>query len=244
LDFVVVWRLIAQRAAASLVIVARVFVLACSGLFLCGVLFPAQAFEFERVPERFHRAVVVAVGSASHAGDRFDFAQFFPVHIARVFAPLVAVDAQAVVWFSLALRHREGLQHQRGVNFFAHSPVDLMAAALVLDGAVVQPAFAGFDVGDFGAPDLGWPGGCGLVLEVIGRDGGLLVAVDGFDFVSRCVCGWEQVYPAFGVRLGSGAFLCAVAAVVGGDDIGGEFSVFEAVGATGTSSAAHSEVIL
>ena len=74
------------------------------------IVMPVGQFVLERMPEAFHRCVVIAAGATTHAGDQAVGGEGIAVVFAGVLAATVAVMDKAWRWLPVGDCHIEGLQ--------------------------------------------------------------------------------------------------------------------------------------
>lgn len=136
----------------------------------CGGLVLVQAgVTFEAAPERFHGSVVVAIFSATHAAGRSGGEESCEVVGVNLLGSTIRMMQPSFRGLTLPQGGLQGRQSQAGVQGGSARPAHCATAPGIEDGGQENPAFSGFQMGDFGPPDPIGAGRRGGLREQVGR---------------------------------------------------------------------------
>ena len=115
----------------------------------CKVL-PVGFFNFQRVPEAFHRRVIKAVACAAHRLAHAPLSQLAAYLGAGVLAATIRVEDQSLRGFAHPMGHLQGVQHELARHVAGNRPADDPAGEQIQNRADIKPAFARPQISDVG----------------------------------------------------------------------------------------------
>ena len=146
---------VAQSAVPPLrIVVADVLGQVVDRLLPAAVLLIMDAFDLERSVGRFHRRVIVAVGTATHRHGDLPVIERFAVVVGAILTAPIRVMHQSGGRSAQPQRKRQRLLGELSVDACGHRPADQAAAEHVQHQGNIQPALCGRHVGNVGQPEL------------------------------------------------------------------------------------------
>ena len=107
-----------------------------------GEVLTMRLFDLHRVPEAFHRRVIVTIAGAAHRLPHRVRNQPGTHLVTGVLATAIRVEDQARRWFTHRVCHPQGIEYQLLRHVASHRPADDPAGEQIEHRAHVEPTLA------------------------------------------------------------------------------------------------------
>ena len=145
----------------------------------CWITSLVHEFGFDRAKAAFHRRIVEAISLPAHGLDHPGCVEDLAVIGGRILAAAIRMMDEARRRLLALDGHGQSRDGQFCPHVIAHCPANDLPREKIEHDSQIKPAFSGLDISKISEPDLIWASGNEVLIEPVGGDRQIMMAVRG-----------------------------------------------------------------